>query len=430
MKINILTLLIFTLFVMSSALTGCTSEPVSVTEIACAENDVSTSCILDNAEKTIAAIEGHYDWVTSAAELALALDSQGEGNQAWSYLEQAVKRLPNIADVKKRDGAAADLALTLKSMASSSAADPIISNLQSYGGAVEAAGKRADILCKIVTARAVHESPEKARKLALSLAQDSEIENSYRGRTQREIAAIFAKQGDVDSAISILEEITADFTYYKAVAQTDIMSQAAKAGNKDVLDTLRTGAEAIAEGQDNKYFSAGILRDIGHSYIVLGEDEVGANYIRKARLAAAQAPKFQEQSRSTSRIATRLADAGPLGDTLDILNDALKFLEQEESQMMTSFSLYEIAGSAAFSNNIEMSKKLVDELPDATFLSATSLRAAGQRDLAWGLVRHGNLNAGLSMANSITAPRERVHALSRIVRLINNPSMDALPRYL
>lgn len=418
------------LCVTSLILPGCLSQPPRGAEAVCVANDVTTACIIDNAEATLATIQGDYDWITSATELALALDSQGDRSEAWSYLAQAVSRLPNISEIKGRDSAAADIALALKGMAQHASALPLIAALQAYSEAMDSAGKKADVLGKIVTARAVHESPGKARELAASLSQDEELANSYRGRTQREIADIFAKKGDFDSALSLLEDITTDFTYYKAIAQTDVMSEAAKSGHKDIVDQLKVQAEAIANEQGNKYFTAGILRDIGYSYIVLGDNAEGAAYIRKARLAAQQAPKFQEQSRSTSRIATRLADAGELDETLAVLEDAMRLLEDETSQMMVSFSRYEIAGSAAFTNNFQLSEELVNELPDEAFLSATSLRAAGQRDLAWGLVRSGRLGDGVTLANTIASPREKVHAFSRIVRLINDPSMNALPRYL
>ena len=419
-------------------LTGCKNQQPVVSETVCVSNDVSAKCILKTAKETIATIESHSDWVASATELALALDSQGDSqedsqggrSEAWAYLEQATLRLDSIVDVKARDAAAADIALALKSMTQNASVLPILNKLQAYGEGTESAGKRVDILCKIVSARAVHESPEKARKLAMSLSQNGDLANAYRGRTQREIAAVFAKQGDFDAALSLLDEITTDFTYYKAIAQTDVMSEAAKSGKKDIVDALQSQAETLANAQDNKYFSAGILRDIGYSYFILGYMELANKYLRKALSAAQKAPKYQEKARATSRIATRLADAGQLSETLTILEDAITLIEQENSKMMVSFSRYEVAGSAAFTNNIELSEKLVSELPDAAFLSATSLKAAGQRDLAWGLVRHGRLEDGITLANTIKVPREKVQALSRIIRLINDPSMDALPRYL
>lgn len=426
------TSLIFSLFLASGVLSlqGCVQKNTDVKEIICTDTDITTRCILENAKGVIATIDDNSDWITSAAELAMALDSHGDTGEAWSYFGEAVTRLSSVEDIKKRDSAAADLALALKAMKKNTEALPILNKLEAYAKTAEAESKKVDIICKIVTARAIHDSPKIARELALKLPQDGDLANAYRGRVQREVSAIFAKQGDFESAIAMLGEITADFTYYKAIAHTDIMSQAAKRGKKDIVETLQSAAEEIANEQENTYFAAGIFRDIGHSYLVLGDTERGQAFIVKAREAAAAAPKFQEKARATSRIATRLADAGNYDAALDILNDALEFAEQESSQMMQSYAFYEIAGSAAFTKNSTMSDKLTKQLSEAPFLSATSLRAAGQRDLSWGLVRFGEVEAGVRMANNISAPREKVHALSRIVRLLDNPSMDALPRYL
>jgi len=295
---------------------------------------------------------------------------------------------------------------------------------------LESGSAKTDIMCKLVTAMAVHNDPIKARQSALTLSDEGDTANAFRGRTQREIAAILAKEGDFEMAISMLNEITADFDYYKAIAHTDIMSIAARAGRHDIVYELKDGAEAIANSQKNPYYTAAILRDIAHSLIILGDNKMGMGYFDEALEAAGKAPKFQEKARSTSRIVTRLADVGKTGETFDILQGALTLAKQEESTFMQNFSIYEIAGSAAFSGHTDMSKTLIEEMPDTPFGSARSLKAAGQRDLAWGLVRMGNMKGGMEVAKSIIASREKVQTFSRIIRLLNNPKMRAQYRVI
>jgi len=427
--------LFLTLFTVSTLLgvqacNNSAERSTASTSQTCMLNSISQACILKNAEAVLADIEDNYAWVTSASELALAFDSNAQTDSAWKYMEKAVSRLNAIQDVAQRDGAAADLALALKSFKRNNSALSVIATLETYLESVENESEVTDISCKIVSAKAVHDNIKQARKLALALPQESSTANAFRGRTQREIVTLFAKKGDFDTAIDMLDEITADFDYYKAIAHTDVMSIAAKAGKVDIVKTLKPRAEAIAMKQENTYFTTGILRDIAHSYILLEKTDIAQTYLDRAVKAGAKAPKFQEKARSTSRIATRIADTGRTEGTKEVLQASITLASEEKSELMQNYSLYEIAGAAAFSQNFDMSKSIVEDLPDEKFFGASSLKAAGQRDLAWGLVRAKKIQEGIDLANSITAPREKVHTLSRIVRLLNNPTMNALPRYL
>lgn len=430
---NLMSSFIFTLSALG--LQACadnktTTAQMEFLQVDCEPSSTSVRCLLESAGATLMTIEDGFDWVTSAAELAIAMDSVGDNERAWSLMSDAVDRLVGIDDTKKRGTAIADIALALKSFKKNDNAKAIINSLRDRMVLLGAGGVKTDIECKLVTAIAIHESPQKARKLALALSQEDDTANAYRGRTQREIAAIFAKKGDFEAAMAMLDEITADFDYYKAIAHTDVMSAAAKAGKSDIVMSLKDEAESIANSQENSYFSAGILRDIGHSFFTLGDARQGKMYMDKALNAAKAAPKFQEKARSTSRIATRLSDVNQLDETSTILAGALALALQEESELMQNYSFYEIVGSAAFSGNMDMAKTLLEDLPPAPFGSASSLKAAGQRDLAWGLVRSGKTEQGIAVASAITAPREKVHAFSRIIRLLENPKMDPLPRYL
>ena len=138
----------------------------------------------------------------------------------------------------------------------------------------------------------------------------------------------------------------------------------------------------------------------------------------------------QHKARALSRIATVMADLGLEEHTVPYLRQAAVTAKTEASQAMRRYSFYEIVGSAYFANNSAVIADIMDDIPTAPFGSASSLRDATMRDIAWGLARHGDWDRAAAIARAIESPRERVQALSRLVRLIRNPDMNALPRYL
>jgi len=396
----------------------------------CAETDVRARCILETAETTLSSIEDGFDWTTSAAELAIAYDSQGETERAWALLGNATERLQAIEDAKKRATALGDIALALPKLKTDPKGKVLIVRLEALASAIESDGKRADVTGKIFTTRAVHGDIQTALSQALQMSQESEIEDTYKGRTLRELAVQFAKRGDFDIATSTIAQINSSFTYYGAVARTDVVAIAIAAGQTDIVNALLDQAESIAQAQDNEYFMASILRDIGYNLVTLGETKRGLIFFEAARESARNAKSMQEKARSMSRIATRLADCGDSQKAQEVIAEAVGLAQQVESEVMQNYSNYEISGSAAFSGDFTTAKALIRNLPDTAFGSATSLKSASERDLAWGLARNDQLVEGLKVANAITSKREKIHAMSRLVRLIGDPKMKALPRYL
>ncbi len=186
----------------------------------------------------------------------------------------------------------------------------------------------------------------------------------------------------------------------------------------------------IARAQDNGYFVAGALRDIGFSYAVYGDAETANNYFSEAIAGSRNANSFQEKARSMSRIATRMADAGMTSETASMIAEATDLASQEESELFQQFSLYEIAGSAAFCGHFDTAQDLIEKIPSITFSSTASLKNSTIRDLAWGMAKHGDFVGAVKLANTIETKRERVQTLSRIARVILDPKMAAIARYL
>lgn len=422
------------LSLMVTGLAGCNSQSSNndsaTMQNACIVNDVRQRCILESAALVLSRIEDPFTWVTSAAELAIAYDANGDSQRAWTLFQQALARTSQIADVKKHNTALSDIALALSKVSFSTAATDVIDELERHASTLEDTDKLTDIKGKLLTARAIQGDVLVAFELATRLPAESAAQDAFKGRTLREIAAVFARQGDYNSALIAINSIKANFTYYAAIARTDVAAIAIKDGKKEFATSLLQDAEQIGLMQNNGYFSAGVLRDIGYSYVLAEEPPLATGYFNDAREAARNANSFQERARAMSRIATKMSDGRQMQDVAEILQESLVLARQEKSEMMRNYALYEIAGSASFSQQFKLSQQLVDEIPDTPFGSAGSLKSASQRDLAWGLVRTGNTTGGLIAAHAIGSKREKVHALSRIVRLLNEPEMVALPRYL
>ncbi|MGJ8563075.1 MAG: hypothetical protein ACSHXY_05930 [Alphaproteobacteria bacterium] len=403
---------------------------LNTVKVACTQESISPQCIADNAQLVLAGIDDPFDWATSAAELAIANDSLSNTEAVSSLLNEALSKADDIEDKKKRATAYGDIALALSKIQPTSAMMPLVEQLTERAKQAGSDDKKWDILGKLATARAVHGDRAGALKMALTMPSATYSQDAFKGRTQREISKKYAEAGDFKTAIEIINEIDADFTYYSAVARTDIAALAIEAGQPNLVERLFEEALSIAKKQDNGYFSGAILRDIGYSQVKMGETNKAKVMFANALELARGAKSDQEKARAISRIATRMADCGLTDQSAEILLEALSISGRIESETFANFALYEIAGSASFSAEFDLSRSLITEIPETQFGSAVSLKAAAQRDLAWGLARYGQVNEAMSIANSITSPREKVHTLSRLVRLLKTPAMNALPRYL
>lgn len=414
-------------------LSNCSIQNVqtaSAPSINCNQANVSVNCILQTAQQHLVEIDDDFSWSTSAVELSLAKDAIGDTEAAWQLLATSIQRAETIKDQKIKANALLEIASSLSYMQKNTRFPELHSRLSLLVPKLENADKRVDITGKLYTARAAHGDYIAAYKDALKLVAENATQDSYKLRTVREISAKMAKRDDFDAAIQALSNLEGDFTYYQGTARTDISTVAIKAGRQDLTPKLLADAVKVGRSQKNKYFAAGILRDVGYNYLKLGNSEQASLFIDEARSSARIADKPNGRARSMSRIATKLADAGHLDLSEDIINESIELARKVESPTMLNYSLYEIAGAAAFSNQLASAKSLLTEIPDDPFGSATSLRSAVQRDLAWGLARYGKTAEAIQTAEAITSPRERIQALSRIIRLLKEPDMKALPRYL
>lgn len=423
-KINqILVLLIATLLLSTSFQSNSVADEIEA-------NDTNVTSIIVFAEQSLALIEDPFEWSTSAVELAIAKNAAGYGDGAWYLYGEAIKRAYTIEDNAKNETAMADIALSLSKVKANDKAIGYIDVISLFVERVDTAEKKQDINGKLATALAVHGDANIALSNALNLPEGNPTLDSYKARTLREVANQMAKKDEFEAAISALDHITMGLTYYRSMAHSDIAAAAINKGRNDLVPSLLENATVIARAQDNGYFIAGALRDIGFAFAKNGNLKLANDYFNEAMTGSRNANSFQEKARSMSRIATRMADAGVLSNTGAIINEAINFAKLEESELFQNFSYYEIAGSAAFCGEFDVARSLITDIPDIAFSSTASLKNSTIRDLAWGFAKHNDFASAVELANTISTNREKVIALSRIIRIMVDPNMSAVARYL
>ncbi len=417
------------LFVILSLLSACVSIPTLKSAASCTIDASSQSCILETASILLADTQDNFDSTSAAAELAIAYDVASKPEQASSLITQAIKNSSNIEDLEKRGSALVEIITAISTLKPKNSANQWLHQIQALSADLPEATK-ANITAKTIIADAVHEDLTSALNAARALPQANDTQENYKAVTLRKIADLLAKDGDFYNSRSAIDAITMSIAYYQAMAQSDVARTAYKARRTDLTKALLEEAEVIARAQDDGYFIGAVLRDIAYDYQIMGDTEKASRYFKDALAACATAKSPNARARSTSRIATRLADAKLVGQSRAILDDAVAFSTDISSETTKGYTYYEIAGSAAFSGEFDIAKTLIELTPDAPLGAASSMKNAAKRDLAWGLARYGKLDEALSVTQSINSPRERIHALSRIVRLLYDPEMNALPRYL
>lgn len=403
---------------------------VSMRTPVCASSSTSQQCALEMAEALMGELTEDAVFLSVASEYALALYAAGRGSEAAAVLRQAVEKAVSIPEPDKAAAVLADIAASAGNMGDIALVMSAWKQGEVRIASIEAAVKKSDLSGKFLSARAATGDAAAAGMAALAMPEDSDDSASFKARTLREIAAHQAKAGNFDDAQVSLNEITMGLSYYAATAHSDVAAEAEKAGEFGLANQLLVKAEKRAREQDNGYFIAGALRDIASVYARLGDSETAMQMFEDAKQGARAAESYQEKARAMSRIGTSLADQKMFVQAAEVFPEAVQFAEQEEQASMRTYSFYEIAGSAAFSGDFALANQLIARLPDEEFLSADSLAAVAKRDLAWGLARHGMWNEAIQTASSISTRREKIQALSRLVRLSYNPDMEAVPRYL
>lgn len=426
---NIRSLSVGTLIALCSISLGVLAR-APANEITCSTSKEQVACVLALAATALEQIDSPREWVAGATELAVALGAEGKRDRALELLDRAIARsheIPNPADRIEELIALGTILTTLESL---DRAEQVASSARHLLTRVEDAQKRWDLYGKLTSSEAKYADADLVLMAALSIPQNDSALASFKARTLREISATQAQKGDFQAARKTLDQLSMGLSYYHATARSDIALSAFAKGKTTLAIKLLENATTIARAQSNGYYRAGMLRDVAEALSSAGMSEQAAPLFQESIVAARVAASTQEQARALSRAATGLSDYHLFQDAIPILEEAESLAHEIESENVRFWALYEIAGSWAFAGQYDRALALAAQIPAIPYGSAQSLRGAVIRDIAWGMARHGQLNRALEAAKQISTAREKVQAFSRIVRVLNQPSMTALPRYL
>lgn len=411
--------------VLGSALGGCETKTSAI----CAPQSTNVPCLLKAAETTLAATDDPFAWTSGASEIAIAYDQAGEPKHAIQLLRGAVEKTMEIEDPKRRASGISEILDALRTLAPNGEALALRDALLTQtSGLTETS--IADLTAKGVVVTAIHGDLNAALASAKGLEQADDYTANYKAVALRKIAGLFAQKGDLQAANEVIEDITMSLTYYQAVARSDVARYAFSAGETELGLQLLLQADEIARSQDNGYFVAAALRDIGYSFHEHADVNLANAYFEEALAAAQMATKQNEKARATSRIATRLADAEEFGAAADILAKAETLAGSISSDTSRGYAFYEIVGSAGFSRQFAFAEALIEHVPDEPLGSATSMRSASQRDIAWGHARAGDLVQAAAICQSIRHAREEMQCMARVALLAINSDRVTPPRYL
>lgn len=399
-------------------------------EAGCAQSQgVKAECVAKAAHQSLNELEGTTLWPDAAIEVVHAYIAIGETQPASDLLTKVLGQIDEVGDALSALTLKTSVAKAYADIGAYAKAEALMRSALAAAQAMDEGAKKWDVVGKISSALAASSALDDALEVASNMPEDDYATSAYKARTYREIAAIAAKNGDFEQANAILAYMTMGLPYYRATARTDIAMSAAKAGAPQWVEPLLGDAATLAAGFENGYFIAGALREVGEVYAHMGNRTAAMRFFNDALIATKTAPSKQEQARAISRVSTGMSDYGYNEEAEKALSEALLIAGGIESESLKNWSMYEIVGAMGFAGDIARAKSQLPSIPAIAFGSAKSLAAVTQRDVAWGMAR-SDRQAALSFAATIPTPRERVQALSRIARLIADPKMVALPRYL
>ncbi|MEM9879621.1 MAG: hypothetical protein AAF862_10145 [Pseudomonadota bacterium] len=407
----------------AAALIGCT-QPVDCNQ------EATAPCFLLRAEQSLQQIDDAASFVSAAYEYAEALLAAQRTGEAMQVLGAAKETAARIENPLVRANSYVEIAKGYKALKAQDENAATARLAMQTLEAVEDVTKRNDAIGKIAVLLAAAGALEDANDIAGAMPETAADLASLKARTLQGIAVTLAENSDFAGAQAVLPEIKMGLVYYQAKARSDIAKLAVEANKTNMADRLLREAEEIANTQDDGYFIAGALRNTATVYARNNNQAEAKRLYALARDAALQLSVPQRKARTLSRIATALADDGTYAAARAIFPQAVAIAQTEPSAVMRRYSLYEIAGSAAFAGEWETAYGLLEDIPAQPFGSAASLKAATQRDIAWGLLRHGKSSEATALASAIASPRERVQAFSRMARLMIGHTTQAYPRYL
>lgn len=411
-------------------LVACNTTTRSTTTGLLARSEPTRAEIIRLAEEQLGDIEDATDWIIAATELAVAIGESNRRSPAQMLLEKAALVAATTDDPTQRATEISLVANAFLAIGDNDRALDLLSDAFHATNLIADESKRWDIVGKLTTVRAASGEAGKALKAANAMPVSNTTLQSYKERTLHEIAPIQAQQNELNAALHTLASITMGLPYYSAASRTDVAIIATEQERSDVAIRLLREADNIGSAQTDGYFVAGALRHVAVAHATIGNEETALQYFSAALTNARRGKTPQHQARAISRIAISLSDLQYFPRAVATLPGAVRIAKSESNDAFRYWAFYEIAGSAAFSGDFVTAKQLLELIPPTFAFGGKSLTASTQRDVAWGLARHNRVSDAVDLAMHIKSPRERVQSLSRIARLLDDPAMKALPRYL
>lgn len=409
-------------------LAACETVRNAETRTVSISKDQNATIILDEMQASLNGIETDEIRGIAATEFTLALHAAGRDAQALETIRDAEQHISGITDPTASLKAQLAFAEAYAKIGAIEDAEAMIETAERLLNFVETDLGRADLQGKLVKARALAGDLKSALARTGEMPEASSTQSAFKARTYHDLAPLFSKAGDFETARRALSLATG-MNYYQATAYTDVAYLARKSGQLDLANTLLRDASDGAAKEENGYFRAAIYRHIADVYSSNGDETLAFENFDQAASGARQANSAQEQARALSRIAVSMGDHGYFEQAIALLDEAKEISKDVEPGAFLHFVNYEIAGAYAFAGETEAAAALIENLSQDPMADAMSLKSAAQRDLAFGLARHGNTEQALRTALSIDTPRERIQALHRLILILHSPKLKAFARY-
>ena len=386
-------------------------------------------CVIDAAAAALRRVPNDHEWVAAAVELATAMRATDRSDDALRLLHEAHGRAVGSGSAVDK---AKSLAAVVNGFAASGDAEAVhgvIASGAEWLAHIEEENTHWDLTGKFAAAHAAISDADRALTIALEMPSSTYTLAAHKARTLNEIAVHQADNGLPDAALETIDDIDMGLVYYQSTVRSKVAALLSAERGDDIARLLAE-AERIAHRQDDGYFVAGGLRMIGTFHAQQGNPNRALELFNAAAEHARHAGTRQEQARATSRVATALADGKQYRRANELANVAKGIADSEADDLLRYWAYYEVVGSAAFAGGFNLAAESLAAIPIEARMGNKSLRLAAQRDYIWGLARHGKLIEAFRLAGEMPSSREKVQALARMVRVMVDPEMPALPRYL
>lgn len=392
------------------------------------QTDATVTELLERTRAIIPTIADASDRIDGMLDFALALHESGNEMAARDYLDQALELSKSIQPISRRSTMQLQILGTAYEVDYRTLLIAALPELSASIGAAENPDWTQHQMLAVLVAKAGN--IESAQQWANKIPEDSFNNQALRAKALTEISAALAATGELSKAERILDTVTSGLPYYRAIAYAALAEASQRAGHGESAEKFFERAINVAHAQTDNYFVAGSSRIIADSYVAIGSVEKAKPLYQYALAAAAKSNSPQESSRALSRIISSLADVQLRGELNSAPLQAVAIADSESRDVFRFWAYYELAGSLAQIGMNELSLELAHKIPADLVFSGRNLRSATMRDVAWGFAQNRELERALVVADAIAQPREQAQALSRIARVVGNPSMKSLSRYL